>query len=188
MDPDLNKYDLNHRVTHHTKMSDAEFDQVYREAWASYYTPEHLETVIRRAFCIQRGRPHGKMRVMLWFSLMFQIEGLHPLEGGFFRRKYRLDRRPTFPIESPLVFYPKYAAELAVKAYRYFVMIRSANRIYKRVKGDPNLASYTDTAIAPPTTDEFETLAMFTETSGGEAAVAKKRQAEDLRARFEAAE
>jgi hypothetical protein len=67
-------------------------------------------------------------------------------------------------------------------------MIRTANRIYRRVSSDPNRASYTDTAIAPPTTDEFETLAMFTETSGGEAAVAKKRQAEDLRARFEAAE
>lgn len=188
MDPDLNKYDLHHRVTHHPKMSDAEFDQVYREAWASYYTREHLETVIRRAACVPRGRPHGKMRVMLWFSLMFQIEGLHPLEGGFVRRKYRRDRRPSLPLESPLVFYPKYAAELAVKAYRYFVMIRTANRIYKRVMSDPNRALYTDIAIAPPTTDEFETLAMFTETSGGEAAVAKKRHAEDLRTRFEAAE
>ena len=33
MDPDLNKYDLNHRVVHHPKMSDAEFEQTYRDAW-----------------------------------------------------------------------------------------------------------------------------------------------------------
>ncbi|WP_368911901.1 radical SAM protein [Taklimakanibacter deserti] len=188
MDPDLNKYDLHHRVTHHEKMSDAEWDQVYREAWASYYTPEHLETVIRRAACVPKGRPGGKMRVMMWFSLMFQIEGLHPLEGGFFRRKYRIDRRPSLPLESPFVFYPKYAAEIIAKAYRYLMMVRKANRIYRRVMRDPNRAVYTDTAIMPPAADDFETLAMFTETSGGEAAVAKKLRAEDLRARFEAAE
>ena len=28
MDPDLNKYDLTHRVTHHQKMSDEEWDRV----------------------------------------------------------------------------------------------------------------------------------------------------------------
>ena len=34
MDPDMNKYDLNHRVTHHPKMSDAEWEEAYRAAWA----------------------------------------------------------------------------------------------------------------------------------------------------------
>ena len=33
MDPDINKYDLNHRVLHHSKMSDEEWDEVYRAAW-----------------------------------------------------------------------------------------------------------------------------------------------------------
>ena len=33
MDPDLNKYDLHHRVVHHPKMSDAEYEQTYRDAW-----------------------------------------------------------------------------------------------------------------------------------------------------------
>ncbi|MFL5006585.1 MAG: B12-binding domain-containing radical SAM protein, partial [Microvirga sp.] len=36
MDPDLNKYDVHHRCVHHPKMSDAEFDQVYKEAWRAY--------------------------------------------------------------------------------------------------------------------------------------------------------
>ena len=34
MDPDMNKYDLNHRVSHHPKMSDAEWEDAYRAAWA----------------------------------------------------------------------------------------------------------------------------------------------------------
>jgi hypothetical protein len=183
MDPDLNKYDLNHRVTHHPRMSDAEWDSVYREAWNSYYSPKHIETIIRRAAAIPGGRPRMKMRLMLWFYLMLRIEGLHPLEGGIFRRKYRRDRRSGMPIENPLIFYPKYAAEILVKACRYGWMIFQAHRTYNRVERDPAKMSYSDIAIAPPQENELETLAMFTETSGGEAEVAKKHRADELRAR-----
>ena len=48
MDGDLNKYDTNHRVTHHPKMSDTEWDEAYREAWMSYYTSDHIRTILRR--------------------------------------------------------------------------------------------------------------------------------------------
>ena len=33
MDPDMNRYDLNHRVSHHRKMSDREWEEAYRAAW-----------------------------------------------------------------------------------------------------------------------------------------------------------
>jgi hypothetical protein len=49
MDPDMNKYDLEHAVTAHPKMSKEEWEGAYRQAWAAYYTPEHMETVMRRA-------------------------------------------------------------------------------------------------------------------------------------------
>ena len=48
MDPDLNKYDLNHRVTHHPIMSDAAWEKVYFDSWRQFYTPKHVETVLRR--------------------------------------------------------------------------------------------------------------------------------------------
>jgi hypothetical protein len=38
MDGDLNKYDLHHRVVHHPRMSDAEYEQIYRDTWKTYYT------------------------------------------------------------------------------------------------------------------------------------------------------
>ena len=38
MDPDMNKYDLNHRVTGHARMTPQEWDEVYRLAWQRYYT------------------------------------------------------------------------------------------------------------------------------------------------------
>src|SRR5205823_14981710 len=134
MDPDLNKYDTHHRVTHHPKMSDDEWDQVYREAWRSYYSASHIETVIRRAAAKPGGRPRAKMRLMLWFYLMFRIEGLHPLEGGIFRRKYRRDRRPGMPVAHPLVFYPTYGGEIIAKATRYGLMTYQAYNIYRRVE------------------------------------------------------
>ena len=50
MDPDMNKYDLEHVTTGHAKMSKAEWEGVYRQAWEVYYTPEHMETIMRRAY------------------------------------------------------------------------------------------------------------------------------------------
>src|SRR5580765_1929111 len=49
MDPDMNKYDLNHRVSHHSAMSDAEWEDAYRAAWSAFYTPEHVRTILRRS-------------------------------------------------------------------------------------------------------------------------------------------
>jgi hypothetical protein len=89
------------------------------------------------------------------------------------------------------VFYPQYAAEIVKKACRYGEMIYRAYSIYHRVESDPAKSTYTDLAISPVQEKELDTLAMFTETSGGEAAVVKKRWADDLRARvvkLEAAE
>jgi hypothetical protein len=184
MDDDLNKYDVNHRVTHHPKMSDAEWEAAYREAWRSFYSPEHVETVLRRAAALPNGRPRGKAKLMLWFCLIYLIEQLHPLEGGFFRLKRRTDRRPGMPIESPLVFYPQYAVEILTKLYRYGVMILRFRKIYRKVTRDPNRTSFTDVATARPRDDELETLALYRDTAGGEAAVARKRQADELRAKF----
>ena len=54
MDPDINKYDLNHRVAHHGKMSDKEWEEAYRAAWDAFYTPEHIRTILRRAAAISQ--------------------------------------------------------------------------------------------------------------------------------------
>ena len=53
MDADLNKYDLEHAVTDHPKMTRAELEAIYQEAWSLYYTPEHIETLLRRAIVDQ---------------------------------------------------------------------------------------------------------------------------------------
>ncbi|QQS15211.1 MAG: radical SAM protein [Rhodospirillales bacterium] len=186
MDPDLNKYDLNHRVTHHERMSDADWDGVYAEAWHSYFSDAHMETVIRRAAAIESGRPRAKMRLMLWFYLMYLLENVHPLEGGVLRRKYRTDRRPGLPVEGVLTFYPRYWAETARKGWRYATMALKAYRIYRKVARDPNRLAYMDVATTPTVAEDLDALEMFSGTAGGAKAVANKRREDGQRAKVAA--
>jgi hypothetical protein len=186
MDPDINKYDLHHRVSHHPKMSDAEWDDAYRAAWAAFYTPEHIRTVIRRTAACPLGRPHTTLSTMLWFHLMIHFENLHPLEGGALRLKFRRDRRHGLPLENPLRFYPRYWTETVVKLWGYWKVYRSCKAIFKEVMAAPDRWTYTDLAIAPPQADEFDALDLYHATSGGEAALARKRRDDAIRGRTQA--
>jgi radical SAM superfamily enzyme YgiQ (UPF0313 family) len=129
MDPDINKYDLDHRVSHHAKMSDAEWEEAYRAAWATYYTPQHIRTILRRAAQIPNGRPKQIASTIMWFKLMIEQESVHLLEGGAFRLKSRCDRRQGLPLESPLVFYPRYGYEIITKACSSYRRERSSTRL-----------------------------------------------------------
>src|SRR4029079_3270819 len=66
MDSDLNKYDLNHRVAHHSKMSDREWEEAYRAAWMPYYTPDHIRTILRRTAANPRGRTRTVFSTIMW--------------------------------------------------------------------------------------------------------------------------
>ncbi len=135
MDPDMNKYDLNHRVSHHPHMSDAEWEDAYRAAWAAYYTPDHIRTILRRSAACKLGRPGTTLSTILWFYLMILFEGVHPLEGGALRLKFRRDRRHGMPRESMFVFYPRYGAETLMKMWRYWKVYRSCKGILDEVLG-----------------------------------------------------
>ncbi len=159
MDEDLNKYDLNHDVTDHPTMSRDEWRETYRKAWETYYTDEHVETVLRR--CIATGTSPGKtMFFIVWFKGCINIEGVHPLEGGFLRIKSRRNRRSGMKIESPLVFYPKYFAGTLRRQFRWISLYVRMRLIYMRVRKDPDRLAYMDTALEP-VTDHEEDREMF---------------------------
>jgi radical SAM superfamily enzyme YgiQ (UPF0313 family) len=182
MDSDMNKYDLNHRVSHHPKMSDAEWEAAYRTAWETYYTPEHIRTILRRVAANPRGRLKTTLTTILWFYLSFAYEGVHPLEGGIFRLKSRTDRRHGLPRESPFVFYPRYAGEILLKAWCYGRAYWRGLAMLKQLEAAPDRRTYSDLAIAPPAENEFEALDLYHATSGGEAALARKRRDDAIRA------
>ena len=148
MDPDLNKYDLEHITTSHSRMSKEEWEQIYQNAWDLYYSPEHIKTLIRRAAA---GGPNPS-RVMLHihqFHGTIKYQNVHPLQGGFLRRKVRTQRRPGMPKENPLIFYPKRAWETVsglVPFALYYFRLRS---IRKKIKREPGRRTYTDKALIP---------------------------------------
>jgi hypothetical protein len=117
----------------------------------------------------------------MWFKLMIEQEGVHPLEGGAFRLKYRRDRRRSLKLESPLVFYPRYWGGIAVKAWHYSQFFLRTRRILNEVLNAPDRYTYTDLAIALPRDDEFEQLSLYHATSGGEAALARKALGDSIR-------
>jgi radical SAM superfamily enzyme YgiQ (UPF0313 family) len=160
LDPDMNKYDLNHICTAHPKMSREEWDRAYKMAWQRYYTIEHVETVIRRV-AVTKANASNALFLITWFMGSINIEHIHPLESGFFRLKYRRDRRPGFAIAPIWLFYPKYAAEILSKLARWVWLYGRLRRIYLRIKKDPNRYSYTDTAMMAVADDEAETHELF---------------------------
>ena len=182
MDPDMNKYDLNHRVSHHDKMSDAEWERAYRDAWAAYYTPEHMGTIMRRFAAMGRS-PGNILWLMIWFAGCVQIEGVHPLEGGFLRIKRRTQRRPGLPVVPRWRFYPSYAWETLAKHVRWGRMFLRAwphYRAVKRERARGECHTYTDLAIAP-VEKENDTLDLIQSTRGGREALAKKRREDAAR-------
>ncbi len=169
MDADPNKYDLMHRVTHHPVMTDEEWDKVYLDAWDAYYTTDHIETIAKRS--ASQKRKGINVNEIYEFYGFWKIEGIHPLEGGVLRKKFRRDRRPSMPLESPFVFYPRYWTETAVKLARWGWAFWKASRMQKRFYTDPKRFEYTDTAMTPTMPEEYENLALYNETSGGQDAV-----------------
>lgn len=160
MDEDLNQYDANHAVTAHPKMSKENWEETCLKAWKSFYTYEHAETIVKRAMAT--GTSPGKtMALITWFKGCIHIEKVHPLEGGLFRRKSRKDRRPTLPIESPFVFYPKYFAEIIWKHFCWVLLFIRLRLIYKKIRNDPKSREYMDLAIEPLNDNETETRELF---------------------------
>ncbi len=148
MERDMNNYDLEHVCTAHPKMSDEAWRQVYRDAWARYYTDAHVETVLRRA--VASGISARKVAdAMTIFSGAARIEKVHPLQFGYVRRKVRTQRRHGMKVVNPLLFSLWRVADFLTVAAKWFALAARYRRILRRVVADEASASYTDEALRP---------------------------------------
>ncbi len=177
LDPDMNKYDLNHICTTHPKMSREEWDRAYRQAWQRYYTIDHVETILRRV-AKTKANASNALFLITWFMGSINIEHIHPLEGGFLRMRARRDRRPGLPIEPVWLFYPKYFAEIAGKLVTWTALYFKLRRIYLRIKHDPQRFAYTDTAMTAVAADEADTHELFG-TDAARAYIAQAKRVKD---------
>ena len=170
----MNKYDLEHVTTAHPTMSKAEWERAYRLAWETYYTPEHMETVMRRAAAT--GISPGKMMFLLvWFYGCVTIEKIHPLEGGYLRRKVRRDRRPGLPIESRCSSTRNTSRSSSPSMSRLTASSGAWRRARRAIKRDPKARLYRDLALTPVADEDLETLEMFQQNDATRAAAAKAK-------------
>lgn len=181
--PDLNRYDLTHNVIRHPNLPGEELDKLYLDAWASFYSPDHCRTILRRAAALGSNKKIATMNRLIIYGTASRLHNVFSLDGGFLRLKYRKDRRQGLPLENPLVFYPKYYLEtlrnltiLTATRWRYLRFIR-------KLWSDPHRFAYSDQAIASVEKAEFETLELYTATRGGRQAVATHRKMEGIKQR-----
>jgi radical SAM superfamily enzyme YgiQ (UPF0313 family) len=173
MDPDMNKYELEHVVTGHAKMTRDEWQAAYRSAWDVFYTDDHLETILRRAAATGIN-VRSLMPVLMWFSSAVKIEDLHPLQWGILRVKYRKDRRPGFCVEPRLSFYANYAGETARKALELVRRWRHLKRIVAKIEADPSAKTYMDAAMTPVVDEDAEHMGLYTQNEAARVAVERE--------------
>jgi radical SAM superfamily enzyme YgiQ (UPF0313 family) len=171
MDPDLNRYDVEHVCTAHSRMSKAEWEAIYREAWSLYYSPAHLRTLLRRGAA--SGLPMGSLvKVLVQFATTVPIENVHPLQGGLVRLKHPAERRPGLPRPNPVLFWPAFAFEVVRKHARLAgVGVRLA-LMARAIARDSAARAYTDLALTRGEPEDEAKLELLAPN-----AAASKRQA-----------
>ena len=162
LEPDLNAYDSVHVTMPHARMSKQDLMDVYRKAWDIYYTPEHVAQVIARAKHWQFDM--NKVKWMMWsFYAAESVEGVHPMDSGLFRLKYRCDRRPGFPRESWVRFYARYGWDIVCKHIRYARLYWRFHQAYRRARN--GIASgVEDVAMRPVEAKELDMLELYQTT------------------------
>ena len=176
LDPDLNRYDLEHTTCEHPKMSPEVWQQTYRDIWDWYYTDEHIETLMKRnvAYGI---KPVRVWRLCLQIFGAMRFEGIHPQQCGYFRLKDVKQRRPGFRRMPAPIHYSLFAFESLLKYLKFGLYGWKLHRMRKRIQRDPQSASYSDFAIQPVTDAEEENLEIFNLNDAARQAVTKaKRQ------------
>jgi radical SAM superfamily enzyme YgiQ (UPF0313 family) len=175
MDPDMNKYDLEHVTAEHPRMSKQEWQGIYDKAWHMYYSWDHIETLLKRA--VATGISSFRLADMIFqFYGSYVYEKLHPLQTGLIRRKVRTQRRSTLPRENPLLFYPRRLGEILTTYIPGLLFQSKLHRLRKRIERDPAAKRYTDVAITPLKDLEQENLEMYKTNDAARSALAKAKK------------
>ncbi|KRB53076.1 radical SAM protein [Rhizobium sp. Root708] len=179
MDADLNIYDVEHVCTAHSKMTKAEWESIYHEAWSLYYSPEHMKTLLRRA--VATGVPLASLvKILVSFATTVPLENVHPLQSGLLRLKHPSERRPGLPRENALTFWPRFVWQTFTKHLSLGATIASLATTAFFIARDKKSKTYMDQALTPVGDHEDETLELFTKTAGGQAAVSHIKKVNEL--------
>jgi hypothetical protein len=123
-------------------MTQEEWEGIFRRAWDIYYSPKHVEKLLRRA--IRDGISPSRLTGRILISQCgIKYEDTHPFQCGAFRKKVRRQRRWGMPLENPLLFYARRAWEigrtilfLSIYAWRLERLKKSIKKNIRELPGD----------------------------------------------------
>lgn len=161
MDPDMAKYDLNHRVTHHPRMSDSEWEEAFIQAHKSFYSFDHLQRVMKRMVALRIHRPNMLVHRLLGYRESVLSEGVAMLESGIIRIRRRRQRRHGLPLESRFVFYPRNLWLSLRGTARMWTAYARLRWMMRKARRAPDRLTYADAAI---TANAGETKAFLAAT------------------------
>lgn len=181
METDTNRYDAEHATADHPRMTSAEWEDIYRRAWHLYYTPAHIETLIKRAVAVGI-RTKRITSMVFYFSASHFYEHVHPLQGGILRRKRRSQRRPGLPRENPFTFAIRRTREVISTYVPGLLYFWRLERLRRKIENDPASKNYTDLALSPVGDDEFGELELYHATNSARIAANRaKSRAQEMR-------
>jgi radical SAM superfamily enzyme YgiQ (UPF0313 family) len=175
MDPDTNNYDVEHACMAHPLMSATEWRAIYDRAWHLYYSPEHIETLFKRA--VVCGTSTARLAALIWaFYGSYVFEQVHPLQSGLIRRKVRLQRRPGLPRENLLRFSIRRAREIFANYPPALWFRLKLELTRRRIMNDPASPAYMDVALSPVEDDlDTDKLELFQATEAARHAAEQAR-------------
>ena len=171
LDPDMNKYDSEYVTTAHQRMTTEQWTSIYERAWHLYYSPAHIETLLRRA-AAGRVSTRRVAEHTFYFYATVAYERVHPLQGGLFRRKRRNLRRSGLPRENPMLFSVRRVWEMVATYVPALLLLWKIQRLRRRIERDPLRTSYSDLAIAPVSGACDEDLELYRTSHSARPAVA----------------
>ena len=178
MDPDMAKYDLNHRVTHHPRMSDAEWEDAFISAHRSFYSFDHLKRIMKRQIALRIHRPNMLVHRLLGYRESVLSEGVAMQESGIIRVHRRRQRRHGLPLESVFVFYPRYIWKSLRGTARMWSTYGRLRWMMRQARRDPDRLAYSDAAISTGDTAANDSFLAATRTT---AHAAKRHATETAR-------
>ena len=116
MHEDLNTYDSAHVAVKPERMSCDELTEAYQNAWEQFYSTEHMVRVLK---LWKRNQHYYKERLSFfaWYLYSSRIEGLNPMNCGFWTVRRRNDRRAGFPQEAFAPFWLNRMKVLTVRLW-----------------------------------------------------------------------
>ena len=179
MEPDLNKYDVEHVCTAHPKMS---------KHGVGGDLPRGLVALLHAGAHEDAAASHGGDRRADGQSRQGAVhvrDDGSPRKGasapgGILRLKHPSERRPGLPREHPWIFWPRFVWETLSK---HAILAGTIGRLLlmkMAIAHDPNARAYMDQALTPVRDDEDTALDLLTKTTGARAAVAHVKKVAEL--------